>query len=273
MIRSFSYRDSRGAYVPYQLVEYDDGKVYHKQTKEELSESVEKMSKSLKNVINPDDVVRQYGADTLRLYEMAMGPLEGSKPWNTRDVPGVHRFLHRAWRLVVDPETAELAGAIQDVEPDEKLNRLRHKTIRKVGADIEALALNTGITALIVLVNELTPLKVRPREVVEDFVLLLSPFAPHIAEELWQRLGHQESLAYHHWPKYDEELASEVEMEMAVQVNGKLVERMRVAADADDETISKAARSLAKVAGRIEGKEIVKLIIARPRVVNIVVRE
>ena len=273
MIRSFSYRDSRGAYVPYQLVEYDDGKVHHKQTKEELSESVEKMSKSLKNVINPDDVVRQYGADTLRLYEMAMGPLEASKPWNTRDVPGVHRFLHRAWRLVVDPETAELAGAIQDVEPDEKLNRLRHKTIRKVGADIEALAFNTGITALIVLVNELTPLKVRPRELVEDFVLLLSPFAPHIAEELWQRLGHHESLAYHRWPKYDEELAREVEMEMAVQVNGKLTERMRVAADADDEAISEAARSLAKVAGRIEGKEIVKLIIARPRVVNIVVRK
>ncbi len=273
MIRSFSYRDSRGAYVPYQLVEYDDGKVHHKQTKEELSESIEKMSKSLKNVINPDDVVRQYGADTLRLYEMAMGPLEVSKPWNTRDVPGVHRFLHRAWRLVVDPETAELAGAIQDVEPDEELNRLRHKTIRKVGADIEALAFNTGITALIVLVNELTPLKVRPREVVEDFVLLLSPFAPHIAEELWQRLGHHESLAYHRWPKYDEELAREVEMEMAVQVNGKLTERMRVAADADDEAISEAARSLAKVAGRIEGQKIVKLIIARPRVVNIVVKK
>ena len=271
MIRSFSYRDSRGTYIPYELVEYDEGKAYHKETKEELSEGIEKMSKSLKNVINPDDVVGEYGADTLRLYEMAMGPLDASKPWNTRDVPGVHRFLHRAWRLVVDPETAELAGAVQDVKPKEKLNRLRHKTIKKVGEDIEEMAFNTAISTLIVLVNELTPMKVRPREVVEDLVLLLSPLAPHIAEELWERLGHDESLAYEGWPRYDEALTREKQMELAVQVNGKLVERLAIEADADDEAISEAAKALEKVARQIEGKEIGKLIIARPRVVNIVV--
>ena len=179
--------------------------------------------------------------------------------------------MHRAWRLVVDPETAELAGAVQDVKPKEKLNRLRHKTIKKVGEDIEEMAFNTAISTLIVLVNELTPMKVRPREVVEDLVLLLSPLAPHIAEELWERLGHDESLAYEGWPRYDEALTREKQMELAVQVNGKLVERLAIEADADDEAISEAAKALEKVARQIEGKEIGKLIIARPRVVNIVV--
>jgi len=273
MIRSFSYRDSRGAYVPYDQVEYRDGQAFHKQTQQKLTESVEKMSKSLKNVINPDDVIREHGADTLRLYEMAMGPLEASKPWNTRDVPGVHRFLHRTWRLVVDQQTREISPAIQDVKPDEKLNRLRHQTIKKVTADIENLALNTAITALIVMVNELTPLKTRPREIIEDFILLLSPFAPHLAEELWQRLGHEQSLAYHPWPKYYENLARDVRMELAVQVNGKLVDRITVQADAEDQTISEAAQALPKVALRIGSKQIAKFIIARPRVVNIVLKK
>ena len=272
MIRSFSYRDSRGVYVPYEDVEYRDGAAYHKQSGEELTEGIEKMSKSLKNVINPDAVVAEFGADTLRLYEMAMGPLEASKPWNTRDVPGVHRFLHRAWRLVVDQDSSEVCGAIQDVQPDEKLDRLRHKTIKKVTKDLDSMAFNTAITALIVMVNELTPMEVRPRVVVEDFVLLLSPFAPHLAEELWERLGHSETLAYHPWPEYDELLAQETQMELAVQVNGKRAGRVTVDADADDDTISQAARKLPKVAQRISDKEVVKLIIARPRVVNIVLK-
>ena len=273
MIRSFSYRDSRGAYVPYDQVEHRDGKAWHKQTNQELTEGVEKMSKSLKNVINPDDVVGEYGADTLRLYEMSMGPLDASKPWNTRDVPGVHRFLHRSWRLIMDEQTADISTAIQDVKPEEKLNRLRHQTIKKVTEDIENLAFNTAITALIVMVNELTPLKTKPREIIKDFVLLLSPFAPHLAEELWQRLGHDQSLAYHPWPNYDENLTREVQMELAVQVNGKLVDRLTVEADADDQTISQAAKALPKVAQHISDKQIVKLIVARPRVVNIVVKK
>jgi len=208
-----------------------------------LGEDGQKMSKSRGNVVNPDKVISDYGADSMRLYEMFMGPLEAMKPWSMQGVQGVHRFLQKAWRLIVDEETGDLAGAIQDAPVDEETLRLLHQTIKKVGGDIETFGFNTAISAMMILVNHVSRLEVRPRAVVEPFVLLLAPFAPHIAEELWQRLGHAETLAYEPWPQHDDAVAREKEVELAVQVNGKIKDRIVVDADADEEQIK--ARALA----------------------------
>ena len=235
-----------------------------------MVESIEKMSKSLKNVINPNEVIAEHGADTLRLYEMYMGPLETSKPWNTRDVPGVHRFLHRAWRLVVDPETGRLSDKVVDAGPDETVERLVHRTIKSVEDDLETMRFNTAIAHLIVFVNEMTPLERRPRSAVERFVLLLAPLAPHIAEELWARLGHAETLAYEPWPAMDAALAQEPEVEIAVQIKGKLCTRLTLSADADVKQMEEAAMSDDKVKAAIEGKTVRKVICVPGRLVNIV---
>ncbi|MFQ5492284.1 MAG: class I tRNA ligase family protein, partial [Phycisphaerae bacterium] len=195
MIQAFAYKDGRGATIAAdKAVEVAEGKFEHKDTREPLEQIIAKISKSLKNVVSPDEIVAEYGADAFRLYEMFMGPIEASKPWNTRDVPGVFRLLNRVWRLVVDEQTGDLSPALADVGPGPDVERMLHKTIKKVGQDIEALKFNTAIGQLFDFVNLLTPLKQRPRRAVETFVLVLAPFAPHLAEELWQRLGHSESL-------------------------------------------------------------------------------
>jgi leucyl-tRNA synthetase len=238
-----------------------------------LSESVEKMSKSLKNVINPDSVIADYGADTFRLYEMYMGPLEASKPWNTRDVPGLRRFLQRVWRLVVDERTGELCDAITDSEPDEETMRLLHRTIREVTDDTENLKFNTGIAEMIKFVNKMTPAEFRPRKVIEPFILLLAPYAPHIAEELWQRLKGDAwtgSLAYEAWPKFDPDLAAEEEVEIAIQINGKVKTRMSLRADADEEAMRAAALADKRIAGELAGKNIRFIKCVPGRLVNIV---
>jgi leucyl-tRNA synthetase len=275
MIRSFAYRDGRGMYIGYDDIEFGPDGPTHKTTGERLTESIEKMSKSLKNVVSPDEVVAEYGADTVRLYEMYMGPLETSKPWNPRDVPGVHRFLHRAWRLIVDPTTGGPAEAVQDVEPDEALERLLHKTIKSVTEDLEAMAFNTAIAHLIVLVNELTKRTVRPRSVLRAFVLMLSPFAPHIAEELWQRLGGaqwQGSLTYEPWPTFDEARTREAEVEVPVQVNGKLRSRVMLPADADEQAARQVALDDEKIGQAVGDKRIVKTIYVPKRMINIIIR-
>ncbi len=271
MIRSFAYRDGRGVCVPYKDVEYTDDGPKHKRTGEPLTETVEKMSKSLKNVINPDDVIAEYGADTFRLYEMYMGPLEASKPWNTRDVPGVHRFLHRAWRLIADESTGRLSSAVRDVSPGEASLRLLHRMIREVEDDIETLRFNTAIAHMIVFVNEMTGRSVRPKSVLEQFVLALAPFAPHVAEELWQLLGHDKSLAYERWPTYDPSLAREGEVEIAVQVNGKVRSRIRIRADATEEEMKQAAMADGKIREQIGSTSIRRMICVPGRLVNIVV--
>src|SRR5262249_37591507 len=186
-----------------------------------------KMSKARGNVINPDQVVCEYGADSLRLYEMFMGPLEATKPWSMRGVEGVSRFLGRVWRLIVDDRAEEmkLAAAVQDVEPDGETLRLLHATIKKVTVDLDSMAFNTAIAKMMELCNHLTGLEVRPRSVLNTFVLLLSPFAPHLAEELWQALGHSNTLAYEPWPAYDEALTKAETIEVPVQINGKVRER------------------------------------------------
>jgi len=235
-----------------------------------LGEDGQKMSKSRGNVVNPDKVVSDYGADSMRLYEMFMGPLEAMKPWSMQGVQGVHRFLQKAWRTIVDEETGRLAGAIQDAAADEETLRLLHQTIKKVGGDIETFGFNTAISAMMILVNHVSRLDVKPRAVVEPFVLLLAPFAPHIAEELWQRLGHTKSLACEPWPQYDDAVAREKEVELAVQVNGKIKDRIVVGADADEEQIKARALASEKVVTALAGNTPRKVIVIKSRLVNIV---
>ncbi len=241
-----------------------------------LGEDGRKMSKSFGNVINPDDVIREYGADTLRLFEMFMGPLEQVKPWNTKGVEGVHRFLNRVWRLYIadepDGKLPLLDASITDVTPDDAVLRLLHKTIRKVGEDIEALRFNTAISQMMIFVNEMNKREVRPRTVMETFVLLLAPFAPHLAEELWSLMGHGATLAHEPWPAYDAALTVDDEVEVVVQVNGKLRDKMLVPKGTAVEELEARARANERVVPQLEGKTVVKVIAVPDKLVNIVVK-
>ncbi|HDS83935.1 MAG TPA: leucine--tRNA ligase [Phycisphaerales bacterium] len=236
-----------------------------------LGEDNQKMSKSRGNVINPDAVIEQYGADSMRLYEMFMGPLEATKPWSMQGVEGVHRFLNKVWRTIIDTDSGAPTAAIQDVPADEETTRLLHQTIKKVTEDIEGFGFNTAISQMMIFINHLARRNVRPKEVVETFVLLLSPFAPHIAEELWQRLGHCDTLAYAPWPTYDPQLCKAKEVELAVQVLGKIKDKIVLAADADEQTIRQKALASNKVQAAMNGKTPKKVIVIKSRLVNIVV--
>jgi len=236
-----------------------------------LGEDGQKMSKSRGNVVNPDKVITGYGADSMRLYEMFMGPLEAIKPWSMQGVEGVHRFLHRAWKMIVDEQTGELSSSVKDTQADEPTLRLLHQTIKKVGNDIENFAFNTAISQMMIFLNHLSRQDVKPKSVIEKFVLILSPFASHIAEELWQKLGRTDSLAYVPWPQYDKELIREKEIELAVQVNGRIKDRIVVSADADEEQIRRKALDCEKVKKTIAGKEPKKIIVIKSRLVNIVI--
>jgi leucyl-tRNA synthetase len=235
-----------------------------------LGEDGQKMSKSRGNVVNPDKVIADYGADSIRLYEMFMGPLEAIKPWSMQGVEGVHRFLQKAWRIVVDDQAGLVDKSVRDVAPDEQTLRLLHQTVKKVGDDIETFGFNTAISAMMIFVNHLGKQQVKPKQVVENFILILSPFAPHIAEELWEKLGHTESLAYQNWPLYDTELVKEKEIELAVQVNGKIKDKIVIAADADEEQIKQKALACEKVIAALAGNQPKKVIVIKSRLVNIV---
>jgi leucyl-tRNA synthetase len=232
-----------------------------------------KMSKARGNVINPDDVVKEYGADSLRLFEMFMGPLEQVKPWSTRGVEGVYRFLSRVWRAVIDDraETTTLSPAVKDVPADKETLRLLHHTIQKVTDDLDGMRFNTAIAAMMEFTNHLTKLEVRPRSVIEPFVLLLAPFAPHISEELWHALGHADTLAYEPWPKADPALLKSDTIEVPVQINGKLRSRLTVPADIDEKSLEAAALADEKVKAAIAGKTVKKVIVVKGKLVNIVV--
>jgi len=236
-----------------------------------LGEDGQKMSKSRGNVINPDKVIADYGADSMRLYEMFMGPLEVIKPWSMQGVEGVHRFLQRGWRTIVDETTGELDQSVKDARADEATLRLLNQTIKKVGDDIETFGFNTSISQMMIFINHLSRQTIRPKSVVEQFVLVLAPFAPHIAEELWEKLGHTESLTYEPWPDYDKELIKEKEIELAVQVNGKIKDRIIVAAEADEQQIKQKALDSEKVIAAMAGKEPKKIIVIKSRLVNIVI--
>jgi leucyl-tRNA synthetase len=275
MIQAFTYRDSRGVSVAHELVEFRHDEPHHKETGEKLSTSIEKMAKSLKNVTNPDAIVHEYGADTLRLYEMAMGPLEASKPWNTRDIVGVHRFLQRVWRLVVPP-VEEGRPAPPPLNPaigtgrEDGLERLLHKTIKKVTEDISRFAYNTAIAQMIVWVNEAGKARQIARDQLERFLLILAPFAPHLCEELWRRLGHERSLAREPWPAFDVGMTVDETVEYAIQVNGKVRERMMAAADASDNELIDAALALPNVIKALAGRGVRRRVVVRGRLVNLI---
>ncbi|WP_455382505.1 class I tRNA ligase family protein, partial [Salinispira pacifica] len=230
-----------------------------------LGEGGVKMSKSLGNVINPDDIVREFGADSMRMYEMFMGPLQVAKPWSTNGLTGVHRFLDRVWRL----SERDLA----DDSPSEELLRVLHRTIKKVSEDTDRLEFNTAIAQMMIFVNELFKDEGSlSRSLWEPFVLLLAPYAPHLAEELWEKLGHSESLAFVPWPEWDEELTRAKQVTVVVQINGKLRSRMEVGADTPEAELEKMALALDRTRELIEGKTVAKIITVPNKLVNIVVR-
>ncbi|MEX2168521.1 MAG: leucine--tRNA ligase [Pirellulales bacterium] len=258
--------------IPLDQVQFIDGKPTHNGIR--LSSRAEKMSKSRGNVINPDTVVKDFGADSLRLYEMFMGPLEATKPWSMEGVNGVHSFLGRAWRLAVDEKADDLRlnAAITNDEPTSEQQRELHLTIQKITSDIANLSFNTAIARMMEFVNFFTKESRRPRKCIESFVLLLSPFAPHMAEELWQVLGHQESLAYEPWPKLDERWLKQDTVEIVVQINGKVRGKLTVPADADATATEAAARADAKIVELLAGKVAVKTIVLPRKLVNFVVK-
>jgi leucyl-tRNA synthetase len=229
-----------------------------------------KMSKSRGNVVNPDEIVTRYGADAFRLYEMFLGPLEQVKPWNTRGVEGTFRFLDRAWRLVGGGDGSSVTR-IEDAEPTNEQLRVLHQTIAKVTEDIEALRFNTAISALMELVNAAYKWPSVPRAIAEPFVLLLSPLAPHLAEELWERLGHEESLAYRAWPVADPAYLRADVIEIPVQVNGKVRGKIQVPAEAGENEVIDIARADQNVGRHLAGQTVKRAIYVRGRIVNFVV--
>lgn len=236
-----------------------------------LGADFRKMSKARGNVVNPDDVVAEYGADSMRMFEMFMGPLEEVKPWSTRGVEGVHRFLSRVWRLFVTDD-GQLDASLRPSPLGEEIDRLYHLTVKKVGEDIEALRFNTAISQMMIFVNEVMKSDARPRQILEPFLLLLAPFAPHLAEELWEKLGHRESIACASWPTYDESKLRQSTVEVVIQVNGKVRSKLEVAMDTQEAELHRQALADANVRRHIEGKTIVKAIIVLNKLVNLVVK-
>ena len=287
MILGMAYKNHRGVLVPMDKIIWIDGKPFAipegqennpefnglngttdlaglKEKLEPLTEFPAKMSKSLKNVVNPDDVIRDYGADSLRLYEMFMGPLQAVKPWSTKGVEGVFRFLKRVNKLVTETPIVERL-------PNKAEAKVLNTMVKKVGEDVETLNFNTAISAMMVFLNEF-PGGELPREAAEKFVLCLAPFAPHLGEELWQFLGHADTLAYEPFPAYDPAALVEDEVEVPVQVLGKLRGRVKVPATADAAAMRAAAEANPDVARFLEGKTIVKVICVPKKMVNFVVR-
>lgn len=275
-IQAFAYTDARGSYVPAdEVVERDGGFVYPRPGGEvEVFQEFGKIGKSLKNSISPDEICDDYGADTLRVYEMSMGPLEASRPWATKDVVGAHRFLQRVWRLVVDEQSGEtrvLDAPAQELAPGTL--RVLHRTIAGVAEDYAALRNNTAAAKLIEYTNHLTKehRDAVPRAAVEPLVLMLAPLAPHLAEELWLRLGHTTSLAHGPFPVADPAYLVDDTVEYPVQVNGKVRGRVTVAADADQDTLKAAALADEKVQAFLAGASPRKVIVVPGRLVNLVV--
>jgi leucyl-tRNA synthetase len=236
-----------------------------------LGEDGQKMSKSRGNVVNPDDVVNEYGADSMRLFEMFMGPLTESKPWSTHGVEGVHRFLNRVWRMILT-EDDTLLPSIKDVPVTGDDERLLHQTIKKVTIDLETMNFNTAISQMMIFVNEYLNKEIKPKKMMETFVLLLAPFAPHIAEELWVKLGHTASLAYETWPAYDDSKTTVNTIEMVVQVNGKVRSKFPIMVDMAEEDLKQVVFNDESVKRHIDGKQIVKIVIVKNKLVSIVVK-
>ena len=264
MILSYSYRDSKGVYRGYDELEIREAGLAFTKDGEEIKPVVEKMSKSKKSVINPDEIVKRYGADAFRMYEMFMGPLEDSKPWDMRGIEGIHRFLRRVWVWAAGPASGPEAAE------DEELKLLRHQTIAKVTEDLENLKFNTAISALMIYLNKLNEKGARTRQDLEVFLTLLHPLAPHITDELWEMAGSGESLMARPWPEADQAILSSRRLEIPVQINGKVKTRIYAGEGADAKTLEKAA--LESAAAHLQGKTVVKVIVVPDRLVSIVAK-
>jgi leucyl-tRNA synthetase len=270
-IQAYAYVDDRGQYVPAAEVEEGagpDGAVRHTWQGQEVQREYGKMGKSLKNVVTPDEMYEQYGADTFRVYEMSMGPLDLSRPWETRAVVGSQRFLQRLWRNVVDEVTG--APVVADVEPDQETLRVLHRTIADVRTEMEGMRFNTAIARLIVLNNHLTSLPQVPRAVAEALVLMVAPIAPHIAEELWSRLGHGESLAREPFPEADPAHLVEETVTCVVQVQGKVRDRIEVPVDISEDELRERALATAGAQRALAGRDVRTVVVRAPRLVNVV---
>ena len=266
MITSYAYQRPDKSLVPTDMVEEVETDVFvEKETGQKLERVIAKMSKSLKNVINPDEIIQEFGADSMRMYEMFMGPLEVSKPWATTGLNGIYRFLDRVWRLFEE-------RTVTDDEPSKELNKTLHKTIKKVTHDTATLNFNTAISQMMVLVNELYKVDEFPSAVAETLVKLLGPYVPHIAEELWEKLGNKESLTKVSWPTFEEKLTIDDEIEMVFQVNGKVRDKQTVSKGMDKASALAMVKESEKIQQWIEGKTIVKEIVVPDKLVNIVVR-
>ncbi|GAA2440696.1 leucine--tRNA ligase [Streptomyces macrosporus] len=266
MIQAYVYRDSRGIAVPAAEVEERDGAYWYKG--EKVGRALGKMGKSLKNAVTPDEICAEYGADTLRLYEMAMGPLDVSRPWDTRAVVGQYRLLQRLWRNVVDEATGEVA--VVDAEPDEETLRAVHKAIDGVRKDMEGLRFNTAIAKITELNNHITKLREVPRWAAERLVLLIAPLAPHVAEELWHRLGHDTSVVYEDFPVADPRYVVDETVTCVVQVRGKVKARLEVAPDISEADLEARALAEPAIVNALGGADVRKVIVRAPKLVNIV---
>ena len=271
-IQAHAFTDARGTYVPAEQVQEtvaEDGTTTYTFEGALVTREYGKMGKSLKNVVTPDDMYDEFGADTFRVYEMSMGPLDQSRPWETRAVVGSQRFLQRLWRLVVDEDTGETQ--VVDEPTDDATRRVLHRTIAGVRDDLESLGLNTAIAKLIEYVNHLTKVGARQREAIEPLLLMVAPFAPHLAEELWSRVGHDGSLAHEPFPQPDPDLLVEDTVTCVVQVQGKVRATMQVPASADDAELTERALAEANVQRAIDGREVRKVIVRAPKLVSVVV--
>ena len=268
-IQAYAYADERGVYVPAEEVVEDPPGTFVHQGRP-VRREYGKMGKSLNNVVTPDEICESYGADVFRVYEMAMGPLDVSRPWQTRDVVGAQRFLQRLWRLVIDEHTGELL--VGDGNPDPTTERLLHVTVDAVRRDYQQLSYHTAIAKLITLTNHLIKTGgVASRSVVEPLVLMTAPLAPHVCEELWQRLGHDTSLARHPFPVADPALLTVDTVDYPIQLKGKVRARIQVAADADPATVEAAALADERVIALLAGARPRKVVVVPGRMVSIVV--
>ncbi|MDR1636253.1 MAG: leucine--tRNA ligase, partial [Treponema sp.] len=270
MITSFAYQRKDKTLVPTDQVEKTrDGHFIERETGEEVGEVIAKMSKSLKNIINPDEIVRDYGADSLRVYEMFMGPLEVSKPWSTAGLIGVSRFLERIWAIGEkwNPEKSDGTAPVSG-----ELLRLLHKTIKKVSDDTAGLNFNTAISQMMIYSNELAKLDELPRSLWEPLVIMLSAYAPHLGEELWEKLGNRESVSKASWPRYDESLTVDSQATIVVQVNGKIRDKFSAPRGAGKGELEKQGLALPGIQKWLEGRRVVKVITVPDKLVNIVVQ-
>jgi leucyl-tRNA synthetase len=265
MILAFAYETATGAKVSSDLVEDRDGKFFHTETGEELHQIVAKMSKSLKNVVNPDDVVQKYGADSLRLYEMFMGPLDERKPWADSGVKGVFNFLNRVNRFFSDIQN------ITDEKEDPETEKALHLAIKKVTSDIENLKFNTAISALMVFNNHAMKKGKVSLETAKTFTLILSPFAPHLGEELWKLYGANDTISYEPWPKANDELLKEDMFEYPVSFNGKMRFKLALPVDFSVNQVEEAVISNEKTGKYLEGKTLRKVVVVPGKIINVVI--